>query len=461
MWTRGFFRTGLFSLGLALSGWLAVAGEASAAPAMCTGNVNPQGLAATHLLAKINGIWVEPSNVCVGARVEENTGIGMINRGLYLGVWNTVDGAFPETHLPPGTPISLGIRRPPGMIFQTTFGRWRNSVVVSEGDETVIQASTVPWDYHHEAYFGGPGLNCALQPARWPSTFTAYVALNPLNPDRTPNLDSARYAGSFYESNTVGAVLPSIRVDEYGSPTGLQVTVSGCGDADPLTHEGYFDGFTPISLFRAFGISDQLLQDTALLPEIVEIRDLTTNSPIGASFAPVSPSALAQEAVPGVTLPSPPAGSEVIGVRTTSTFSYSERVLLQRGRPRAIAFLRRCRSRGGRPAAKHGRLTCLPDAKRPRVKLITRRSLKRGKPLSLSCNEPCTVIAAVRARGKLLAAGRRKSTRAGRINVPLALTAAGRARLASGASVRAVLRLTVRDRAGNTLRLRRARQLTG
>jgi hypothetical protein len=346
------------------------------------------------------------------------------------------------------------------MIFQSTFGRWRDAVVVSNADETVIQGATVPWDYHGEAYFGGPGLNCALEPVRWPSTFTAYIALNPLNPDRTPNLASARYAGSFYESNTIGAVFPSIRVDSHGTPTGLQVTVSGCGDGDSTTYEGYFNGFTPISLFRAFGIRDQLLEDTALLSEIVEIRDLTTNNPVSASFTPVRAPAIALEAVPGVTLPSAPVESEIIGVQTTSNFSYSERVLLQRGRPRAIALLRMCRARGGRPAAKGGKLICVPDTKRPRVRLLTRRLLRRGKPLSLSCNEPCSVTATLKARGELLAAGRRKSPKPGTIKLRLALTAAGRARLASEGSVAVLLRLTVRDRAGNAARLTRERRLT-
>ena len=461
MWTARLPSARLLALPLALVVALAWASSASAAPVMCTSyGANPRGVTATHLFAKIDGAWVEPENVCVSVTIAQSGVLGgFTTRNMTLGVWNTVDGGFPETHLPPGTQISLGLRRPPGMMLQSTSGIWRNAVVLSAGLDTVIQGRTAPWDYHNEAFFGG-GLDCGIEPVRWPSTFTASATLNPINADGTPNFASEQYAGGFYESNSIGATFPRLNTDAFGNPTGLEVRVTGCGDQNPSTLEGYFDGFTPVSFFRGFGISDELLRDAALLQRIIEVRDARTNALIQATFAVVGAGELSLEPVPGTTLPSPPAGPGIIGVRTTSAFSYSEHVLVQRGRPGAMRTLRRCRAKGGRPSSKGGRLTCIPDTTRPRAKLLTGRSLSRGKPLLMSCNEPCRVVASVVAGGRRLATGRRTSTKAGRLKVPLKLTAAGRTRLASEASVRAILHVTVRDRAGNKASLKRGLRLT-
>ena len=372
-------------------------------------------MTATHLFAKVDGSWVEPEDVCVAVQVRQSgvTG-GFTTRNMTFGVWNTVDGGFPETHLPPGTMISLGLRRPPGMTLQAASGIWRGVVMLSEGLDTVIQGRTAPWDYHNEAFFGS-GLDCNVEPVRWPSAFTATATLNPINADGTPNVAQEQYAGGFYESNSVGATFPRLNTDSNGAPTGLEVTVSGCGDPDPSTLEGYFDGFTPISFFRGFGINDELLRDTALLQRLIEVRDANTNALISATFGLVAPGELSLEPVPGVALPQPPAGPGLIGVRTTSAFSYSQHVLVQRGKPSAVRALRRCRSKGGKPVAQAGRLVCIPDRKRPRARLLSGRSLARGTPLVLSCNEPCAVVATVMARGRRLATGRRRSTRAGMV----------------------------------------------
>jgi hypothetical protein len=429
---------------------------------MCTEHeADPRGVVATHLYAKLGGNWVEPENVCVGVKVEERLGFNArYIRGMYLGVWNTVDGGFPETHLPLGTRLSLGLRLPPGMIVEQTFARWRDGVVIADGSDIVIQGTTVPWEYHPEAYFGGPGLDCSIPPSTaWQSTFTAYSALNFLNPDHTPNLDAAEFAGAFYESNSVGASFPRITSDSSGNPTGLEVSVAGCGDGDPTTLEGYFDGFTPASLLHGLGISDQLLEDAALVQNIVEIHDRTTGSPISATFSVLRPGDLTLEPIPGVPMPAAP-NTPIIGMRTTSTFSYSEHDLVQRGEPAAMRKLRRCRSLGGTPTAVNGQLGCVPDTKRPRAKLITGRSLARGRPLVVSCNEPCRVSAKFAAAGSTLARGAGKRATAGRVKVRMKLTSKGRSTLATHRSLRGALRLMVKDRAGNATRIRRGVRLT-
>jgi hypothetical protein len=440
---------------------MAFATPAPAAPATCTERgTNPQGIVVTHLFAKIDGNWVEPANVCVAPSVAERPAPGSrTSRELSVAVWNTIDGGFPETHLPPGTPISVGLRLPPGVVILSTVGRWRDAVALSQGADMVIQAKTVPWDYHNEADFGG-GLDCTLEPVRWQSTFLGYSYLNYLNPDGTPNFDAVALAGGAYNSNSIGPAFPRITVDGDGNAVGLEAFVSGCGDGDPATHEGYFDGFTPVSMFRSFGIDDAMLKDTALLQDIVEVRDLTTGAPIDASFSLVRTGELALEPIAGVEMPSPPATGAILGVRTTSEFSYSEHRLVQRAHPGALRAIRRCRAKGGKPRPAGGRLRCVPDRTRPRAKVITGRSLRRGDRLLVKCNEPCRVKVALAAAGGKLAQGS-GAVRATRVvKVRMKLTANGRRALAARRSVRGALKLVVTDRAGNATRLRRGIRLT-
>ena len=411
-----------------------------------------QGVTATHLFAKIDGEWVEPENVCVAAYLPFYNGMG-------FGVQNTVDGGFPETHLPPGTLISVGIHRPPEVALQNGFGGWRNAIVVSDEDDTVVQGRTNLWEYHGEAFFDGPGLDCALHPVVWPSTFTGWFGLIPLGSDGRPDPKLAQYAGAFYESNTVGATFPRLLLDDDGIPTGVRLDVQGCGDGDPTTLEGYFDGFTPMSQLRALGINPALLRDIAVLQDLIEVEDARTGERIRATFRPVTRDELTPEPIPGVTMPEPPSGPDLLGIYTEARYSYSRRVLVQRARPGVTRALRNCRAEGGTPVAVDGQLTCR-GVPRLRAKLAARRSVRAGKAVTISCSKPCSAVATVTARGRRLAGGHAKTGKAGNLRVPLKLTAAGRARLAPRSSVRATLRATVMDGVGNTVRLKRALRLT-
>lgn len=441
------------SLALAVvTGAAAVAtSSAAAAPVMCTEyGDNPAGVTATHLLAKVGGEWIEPANVCVSATVAETPGPGgLITRTLNLHVNHTGGGGFPDTQLPVGTRISLGVRLPEGMAIQNTLGRWRDGVVASDGQEVVFQARTVPWEYHNEAYFGS-GLDCDLAPAIFASTFSAWIVLNPLNADRSPVLDGLQYAGGFYETNAALAGFPAITFDAAGDPTGLVVGVWGCGDHDPTTNEGYFDGFTPISLLRGFGINGDIAADKPLLPQLLEVHDNVTGASVSASFAPVYAGDLRLESIPGVSMPAPPHGSSLIGVRTTSAFSYSQHELVQRAQPRAVQSLNACRARGRTPVARGRRIVCPPA-----VRLSVPRPYRAGRALSVTCDDACAISARVAVRRMAVAAGRGRTRHAGATRVRLRLSAAGRRLLAARGSLVATLRVTVTDSKGISAHLTR------
>jgi hypothetical protein len=449
-----------FAVAVAVAAACVVTSSAAAAPVMCTAalgrqfaNLNPQGVVATHLFAKVDGRWIEPANLCVSATVAETPDRGIITRTLNVFVNNTIDGGFPNNHLPVGTLISLGIRLPRGMLIQTTSGRWRHGVVVSAGQETVFQARTVRWDYHQEAYFGS-GLDCNLPPAVFASTFSAWINLNALRADRTPILDDRQYAGGFYENNAALAGPPMFMVDAAGDPTGVLIGVWGCGDHDPTTNEGYFDGFTPISVLRAFGLNADIAADVQLLSQLLEIHDNVTDTSVSATFTPVRADELQLESIPGVSLPATPHDSRLIGVRMTSVFSYSHHVLVQRAQPRAIQELSACRARGRTPVARGTSIVCPPT-----VRLSLPRPFRTGRALSISCDDACTILARLTIGKTPLATGRGRTRHAGTTRVRLRLNAAGRRLLATRASLPATLRVAVTDSAGNTAHLKRRLRL--
>jgi hypothetical protein len=444
-----------FAVVVAVGAACVMPSSAAATPVMCTEyGDNPQGITATHLFAKVDGRWIEPANLCVSATVADTVGAGgIITRTLNLHVNHTGGGGFPNTQLPVGTPISLGIELPPGMVILDTLGRWRDGIAVSDGSEVVFQGRTVPWEYHNEAYFGS-GLDCDLEPAIFPSTFSAWIVLNSLHADRTPVLEDEQYAGGFYETNAALAGFPMITVDPAGDPTGVSVGVWGCGDHDPATNEGYFDGFTPISVLRGFGLNGDITADEQLLPRLIEIHDNVTDTSVSASFVPVHADDLQLESIPGVTLPAPPRGSGLVGVRMTSAFSYSQHVLVQRAEPRALQRLSACRARGRTPVARGTRILCPP-----KVRLSLPRPFRAGRALSITCDDACTIRARLTTGKTLLATGRGRTRHAGATRVRLRLSAAGRRVLVARTALPATLRVAVTDSAGNTAQLKRRLRL--
>ena len=294
--------------------------SASAAPDMCTAGdiqwpgvtTDPQGVEATHLLAKVGGQWVEPANVCVAVTV---TGGAM-----EVSVFNTVDGGFPETHLPPDTPISLGLDQPADIVVQTMLGRWRDGVVVANGSETVVQGRTAPFVYYPSAY-PGP-LDCAEEPVVWPSTFAGFATRAPLdgsgNPMATP-LD-----GMFFESNAVQYGIPTVKFDPTtGLPNGMEIGVQGCGDGDARTLEGYFDGFVPVGTLNYLQLADHTVRDLRLVVGNTEVVDTLTGNPLTSAFGPMRPQRVVLDPIPGVVLPASE-GPGFAGVQLETAFSFAD-----------------------------------------------------------------------------------------------------------------------------------------
>ena len=75
--------------------------------------------------------------------------------------------------------------------------------------------------------------------------------------------------------------------------------------------------------------------------------------------------------------------------------------------------------------------------------------MRAGKPVSVSCNQPCAVIVRVMAGGRRVAGGQAHTNMAGIAKVRLRVTPIGRRLLKSHRSLAATLQATVTGKTGS------------
>jgi hypothetical protein len=130
------------------------------------------------------------------------------------------------------------------------------------------------------------------------------------------------YAGSYFATNSYPAVP---KVLEGGKAFGLEL--SGCGDGDPNTADGFFDGFIPDAAAAKLGISPELIASLTA-PVAGQLVQVTNNGqPTNAG--------LTLEKVEG-------------GIKFGYSLSYSSHHILIRANHKAIALTRRCQRTHGK-----------------------------------------------------------------------------------------------------------------
>lgn len=147
------------------------------------------------------------------------------------------------------------------------------------------------------------------------------------------------YAGSYFATDSYPAVP---KVLEGGKAFSLEL--SGCGDGDPNTADGFFDGFIPDAAAAKLGISPELIASLSA-PVAGQLVQVTNNGqPTNAG--------LTLEKVEG-------------GIKFGYALSYSSHHILIRANHRAIALTRHCQRTHGklrvervRHKARHAQLTC-------------------------------------------------------------------------------------------------------
>ena len=191
-----------------------------------------------------------------------------------------------------------------------------------------------------------------------------------LEPDGTGQAaqELRRYAGAFFGTNAETNGLPEVAPD--GS---VSVQVAGCGDGDPSTKEGFFQGFLP-----AAGLAQEGLNATTInaLPSqavdgMMQMDNNGQPDP-SATFAPATAAATTPQSAAGQRVTSTPSAA---GITIDYRLSYSAHTLktkVNSSQARAAAkLIRSCKAR-------HGHLRYQRGHGRASGKLLCRAPRSRG-----------------------------------------------------------------------------------
>lgn len=174
-----------------------------------------------------------------------------------------------------------------------------------------------------------------------------------LDPDGTGQAaqELRRYTGAFFGSNAETNGLPQVAPD--GS---VSVQVAGCGDGDPSTKEGFFQGFLPASGLAQDGLDSTTINSvpSQAVDDMMQMDNNGQTDP-SAAFAAASSAATTPQSVPG----QPVTHATDNGVTIDYQLSYSAHTLTTKvnsAKARAAAKLvRSCRARHGHVRYHRGR----------------------------------------------------------------------------------------------------------
>lgn len=348
---------------------------ATATPRLCTladshgyGNEangpNPRGVTISHLYAKIDGVWQEPQNVCVSVRFET---ANPSNRYIQYNIWNSTGFFFDltdEPRMPAGTPVSLGLKFPPGAKPVTTSGVYRDGIVAFGDDELDVQAKTAPWTYVDSAYnedktAGSGATDCSKGFTTFRSTFGGFIRVQSLNTDGSPSHVFDALQGTFMEGNGTGAPEVTAERDDDLHIKSVTVHMEGCGDHDRSTLEGHFSAFIAPPALSYLGFPGNALESAAsLLSGLLQIRDLEGTTGVKEHFALIKNDDLMFEPIDGVSFAPLPNGKGPHGLFVGADFSYSQHTLAIERRKANVSRFKRCKAAGGVPRRRGMAIVC-------------------------------------------------------------------------------------------------------
>ncbi len=226
---------------------------------------------------------------------------------------------------PPGTRFSLTLRSTgdaPSMVHGTMV----DPVVSYQGQDAVIQAlptsQTFPLVY-------GPNSACEGRTVSRPAAVSGVLLLG-----------ETSLRGAFFATNAAASGTPTPRGDGA-----FDVFLTGCGDRDESTLEGFFEGFIPNS---ALGVAPAL---AAIADDIVQV----VNDGVVQTKVEVDPARRADVVPFGVRVP----GRLVPeGVVLSYRLSYSAHTVAVRPDRKLLKAARRCVKRGGEPRVRARKVRC-------------------------------------------------------------------------------------------------------
>ena len=259
---------------------------------------------------------------------------------------------------PPGTLFSLVVESsgPQPLVAMGTFADPRARM---DGGRVTLQAATAPVTPSYWSGFEMP--RCSPPSMTLRSALQGVILFDP--GDSSITAERLRRDRGAY----VGTNAEQIQARPAGDA--LEIYLSGCGDADPATLDGFYTAFIPARGAGQLGIGSWLL---ALLSdrEIDAVMKLTDNGrPVRASdFEVASAEEVALRPAPGVE--PAPAGEAPAGILVDYHLSFSPHVIRATANRGQVRVARRCRARKGRLKVRRRgarkTLVCVPRRSRRR-----------------------------------------------------------------------------------------------
>jgi hypothetical protein len=250
--------------------------------------------------------WINNVNGPVCAELEYDTETSVALQWLWLS----------EAELPPpGTGIRVTLKSEE-LAPLYTVGDFTHGESQFNGDEVIVSG--------YLFYAGLPAyVDDSCEPGERDPIWLAQIVLD------GGGLADEAYRGSYFATDAV-QVVP--RVIENGKA--ISLNLDGCGDSDPNTADGFFEGFIPEAAATALGITPALVE--SLTPEVagqlVQVDNNGQPTTAGMSL----------EAVPG-------------GLFLRYALSFSKHHIKMRANHKAIALSRHCKKTGGRLEVKRVR----------------------------------------------------------------------------------------------------------
>jgi hypothetical protein len=228
--------------------------------------------------------------------------------------------------LAPGTTIRIVLRSsaaPP--VY--AVGSMSDADVTFAGQTITITAGTVS----HSFSISQPG-TCNGQLYTEEAGFNGVVPLASEGP-----ASQARWAGTFFATNATSFSMPTVSPDG----TSVSLDITGCGDGDPSTVDGFFTGFIPAAALRGLGLDAGLLDSVSdsVADELLELDDNGKAAP-SADFSVEDAPAAGRATVPGTSTPA--------GMSIDYRLSFSSHRLTTRPDRAAIKLAKKCRSSRGK-----------------------------------------------------------------------------------------------------------------
>jgi hypothetical protein len=228
--------------------------------------------------------------------------------------------------------------------------------VVVTGAGATLRTGTVP----------GPGgsltvtPDCSGTPMNMDNSFAGIVDFDSGAGGAIAATDRA-YAGSFFASNAFSFTRPLIEPDGES----VSFDVQGCGDGDPSTEDGFFQGFIPATAVAELGIPRPVLADVSntVIDELIDVED--NGRPVSDEDLEI----LLGKPRPATARPAAttPATKTPEGISIDYKLSFSKHRVTTRANARGVKLAKKCRSsRGKLKVVKRGKgkkatrvLTCV------------------------------------------------------------------------------------------------------